>query len=135
VRYPLSFHAELIAHDSSHTVRGGQFRGGYDLGAPGAQVISPVKGKIPHVRGCTTRCVADGLIPLDVVQFTLDEEQIVNGDRHVTGTRFLLARVLPVDGLDKMRRVEEGQQLGFLIDFLHIASNHDDRLRAMLGLT
>jgi hypothetical protein len=139
VTHPLAGAELVLSHDPKHSVKGGQFKGGYDLLLPGGHVLAPFFGKIAHVYPDKTvgrdgnRCtvpVAPGW-----AQFTISEETIVRGDRHPTGFRLFLAHLVPLAGLvEKSHHVVEEQTLGWVERILHVSSNHDDRLRALLGL-
>lgn len=136
--YPLSRPAdEVKPHDPLKAVRGGQFRGGYDVFAPGAQLLSPIQGKIAHVYRYKTQCLGAKILAAGgLSQFTISEETIdEDHDRHLTGFRIFVARVgvLPEIG-HTIRHVPEDLTIGWVEDWAHFSSNQDARLRQILRL-
>jgi hypothetical protein len=145
VIYPLTEeHDEVRAHDPLKSVRGGKFRGGYDLFVDDdAVLVAPVTGKIAHVYRLKTRC--DGVkVPrtTDYVELVISEETIdEDKNRNLTGFRIHIAHFVPrlphfrVGGPDRAyRHVVEGEILGDVpaLGFVHFASKDDVALRAGL---
>jgi hypothetical protein len=131
---------EIKPHDPARAVKGGQFRGGYDCYAPGAEIRSWITGKIAHTARDKTRCDGTKTIAVGLVQFIIRETIIVDGDRHFTGFNIFVAKLDPIPEMaapgpaKEYRHVEEGVLLGHVRNFIHLASKQDDRLRKLLGI-
>jgi len=110
-----------VRHDKK--VKGGQFKAGVDIHAPGKAVRAPFDAKIPHVYLDKTKCGNPGP---GSVQFTLGEEKLnAKGDRQLTGRRVFVAHIAAAPYL--LRHVKEGDVLGTVSgDVLHVSANHPD---------
>jgi hypothetical protein len=116
-------------------VRGGQFRNGVDLHAPGATVYAPFDAKIAHVHPDKTQCGNPGP---NSKQFTLRQEYVnEKGDRKFTGLAVGVAHIEVNEGVGvgAGRHVKEGAPLGVVSgDSLHVAVNKHDRLGEVTGV-
>jgi len=112
-----------VRHDKK--VKGGQFKAGVDIHAPGKAVRAPFNAKIPHVYFDKTKC---GNPSLDASQFTLGEETLnAKGDRHLTGRRVFVAHLMCPTG--PPRHIKAGDLLGYVSgDVLHVSANHPELL-------
>lgn len=121
-------------HDPKRSVKGGQFKGGYDLLVGDHQIHALISGKIAHVYPDRTRCQIDRVL-VGLSQFTINEEIIVKGDRHLTGFRIFHAHVAVLEGIGKgdRRHVPEGLLLG-MGSLVHLSSTRPERLKGLLGL-
>lgn len=132
---------EIMAHYPKKSVKGGQFKGGWDVYADGADFLSPCMGKIAHTYPSKTRCgvaVVPGLPGR--VQFTISEEFLRNGDRHLTKVRIFVANLEPVPEMTApgpvraYRHVAATVKLGVVRRYVHMSSNRPEVLAELLGV-
>lgn len=122
-------------HKDLHNGKGWEHNEAYDIIAPGATVVAPIRGKVGHIAKDTHYCPGSNL----AFMFSMSEEiWDEDGDRKgLTGFRIRLGHIIPVPGLGvgKLRHVEEGTVLGTVAgQALHIGGNRPDRLVSLLGI-